>query len=46
MFNIIGISDFGEEIIDTADTRMEAIRLVTEYRMSFGNSWIIMYKRK
>tara|TARA_R100000353_G_scaffold19413_3_gene17929 strand:- start:282 stop:422 length:141 start_codon:yes stop_codon:yes gene_type:complete len=46
MYNIIGISRFGKEIIDTADSRLEAIRLVNEYRIAFGIEWIIQYKRK
>ena len=46
MYNIIGESKYGTEVIDTADSRLEAIRLVNEYRIDFGNEWIIKFKRK
>jgi len=46
MYNIIGKSKYGTEVVDTADSRLEAIRLVNEYRMAFGNEWIIKFKRK
>ena len=47
MYNIIGLYGFNEaEVIDTADSRLEAIRLVNEYKMAFGNKWIIKFKRK
>ena len=46
MYNIIGISRFGEEIIDTADSRLEAIKLVNDYQLAFGNEWIIKFKKK
>tara|TARA_R100000278_G_scaffold114925_1_gene93617 strand:+ start:21 stop:161 length:141 start_codon:yes stop_codon:yes gene_type:complete len=46
MYNIIGKSRYGTEVIDTADNRLEAIRLVHEYRIAFGNEWIIKIKRK
>jgi|TARA_R100000805_G_C3518071_1_gene41529 YesN/AraC family two-component response regulator len=46
MYNIIGISQQGAEVIDTADNRIEAIKLVNEYKMAFGNEWIIKFKRK
>ena len=47
MYNIIGLYGYNNaEVIDTADSRLEAIRLVNEYRMAFGNEWIIKYKRK
>jgi len=45
MYNIIGESKYGTEVIDTADSRLEAIRLVNEYRIAFGNEWIIKFKR-
>ena len=45
MYNIIGkMKRFsGTEVIDTADSRLEAIRLVNEYRIAFGNEWIIKF---
>ena len=46
MYNIIGKSKYGTEVVDTADSRLEAIRLVNEYKMAFGNEWIIKFKRK
>tara|TARA_R100001163_G_scaffold56784_1_gene44544 strand:- start:402 stop:557 length:156 start_codon:yes stop_codon:yes gene_type:complete len=51
MFNIIGyyndLTVIGDaEVIDTADNRIEAIKLVNEYKMAFGNEWIIKFKRK
>tara|TARA_R100001224_G_C3976537_1_gene134365 strand:- start:194 stop:337 length:144 start_codon:yes stop_codon:yes gene_type:complete len=47
MYNIIGLYRYNDvEVIDTADSRLEAIRLVNEYRMAFGNEWIIKFKRK
>ena len=46
MYNIIGKSKYGTEVIDTADSRLEAIRLVNEYRIAFGNEWIIKFKKK
>ena len=47
MYNIIGLYGYNDaEVIDTADSRLEAIRLVNEYRMAFGNEWIIKFKRK
>jgi hypothetical protein len=46
MYNIIGKSKYGTEVLDTADSQLEAIKLVNEYRMAFGNEWIIKFKRK
>ena len=47
MYNIIGLYGYNNaEVIDTADSRLEAIRRVNEYRMAFGNEWIIKFKRK
>jgi hypothetical protein len=47
MYNILGLYGFNEcEVIDTADSRLEAIRLVQEYRMAFGSKWIIKYKKQ
>jgi len=47
MYNIIGLYKYNNvEVIDTADSRIEAVRLVNEYRMAFGNEWIIKFKRK
>tara|TARA_R100001594_G_scaffold35064_2_gene64198 strand:- start:801 stop:944 length:144 start_codon:yes stop_codon:yes gene_type:complete len=47
MYNIIGLYEYNDaEVIDTADSRLEAIRLVHEYRLAFGNKWIIKFKRK
>ena len=46
-YEILGLYKFNEvEVIDTTDSRLEAIRLVNEYRMTFGNEWTIKYKRQ
>ena len=46
MFYIIGISDYqGEEVIDTATSRIEANRLVNEYQMAFGNDFRVEFAR-
>ena len=46
MYNIIGLYEYNDaEVIDKADSRLEAIRLVNEYRLAFGNKWIIKFKR-
>ena len=47
MYNIIGLYGYNDaEVIDTADNRIEAIKLVQEYRLAFGDEWIIKIKRK
>ena len=47
MYNIIGLYEYNDaEVIDTADNRLEAIRLVNEYRMAYGNEWTIKYKKQ
>ena len=46
-YEILGLYKFNEvEVIDTADSRLEAIRLVNEYTMAYGNGWTIKYKRQ
>ncbi len=46
MFEIIGISNYqGEEVIDTATSRIEAIRLTHEYHFSFGSEWVIKFRK-
>ena len=40
MFYIIGTSKYkGQEVIDTATSKIEAIRLAHEYQMAFGNDF-------
>ena len=46
MFDIIGISQFGREIIDTANNKKEAEYMVYEYQLAFGPDFNITYKRK
>ena len=47
IYEILGLYKFNEvEVIDTADSRLEAIKLVNEYRMAFGNEWTIKYKKQ
>lgn len=36
MFEIIWTSQYGTEVIDTAETKKEARRLVQEYQIAFG----------
>jgi hypothetical protein len=46
-YEILGVYKFNEvEVIDYAETKMEAIRLVHEYRIAYGNEWNITCKRK
>ena len=46
-YEILGVYKFNEvEVIDYAKTNMEAIRLVHEYRMAFGNEWNITCRLK
>tara|TARA_R110002012_G_scaffold124828_1_gene276025 strand:+ start:860 stop:1003 length:144 start_codon:yes stop_codon:yes gene_type:complete len=46
MYNIIGLYGYNNtEVIDTADSRLEAIRLANEYRIAFGNEWIIKFRK-
>ena len=46
MYNIIGISQYGREIIDTADDKELAEFMVREYQLAFGSDFNIIYKRK
>ena len=46
MYNIIGISQYGKEIIDTADNNKLAKFMVREYQLAFGSGFNITYKRK
>ena len=36
MFEIVWTSQYGKEVIDTADTKKEAEYLMEEYRIAFG----------
>ena len=46
-YEILGLYKFNKvEVIDAADSRLEAVRLVNEYRMAHGNEWTIKYKRQ
>jgi hypothetical protein len=45
MWIIYGKSQYGKEQIDTADDKKEAHRLCGEYRLAFGNGWIIWCER-
>ena len=45
MFEIIGkLEDFDIEVIDSADTYNEAVYMLGEYEMAFGNGWILWIK--
>ena len=37
---------YNKEVIDTATSIKEACYLLKEYRLAFGNSYIIYYKKK
>lgn len=41
MYKIVARSQYGTEVIDTADTLKEAQSLVSEYQMAFGSSFYI-----
>ena len=42
MFKIIGRYNYDTfEIIDSADCLDEAYRLLYEYKLSFGNKWVL-----
>ena len=45
IYKIMGLSVSGKEELDTAPSRMEADRLVDEYRLAFGTGWSIWCKR-
>ncbi len=45
MYKIIGwYKSKSAEILDTADNKLEASKLAEEYRLAFGNDWIIEIK--
>tara|TARA_R100000734_G_C3200340_1_gene19440 strand:+ start:10 stop:156 length:147 start_codon:yes stop_codon:yes gene_type:complete len=44
-YKIIGIYNGEKEEIDTAKNKKEAIYLMNEYKLSFGNNWIIKIKK-
>ena len=46
MYNIIGKSEYGTEVLDTADSKLEAMILCREYIMAFGAKWTIKYEYK
>lgn len=45
MYDIIGISQYGREVIDTAESLTDALHMVREYRLAFGMGWTITYRR-
>ncbi len=45
MFEIIGRSQYGREVIDTAESLRDALYLVGEYRLAFGAGWSISYRK-
>jgi hypothetical protein len=45
MYEIIGLSQYGREVIDTADTLREALHMLGEYRLAFGVGWTISYRK-
>tara|TARA_R100000005_G_C4953509_1_gene172959 strand:- start:408 stop:581 length:174 start_codon:yes stop_codon:yes gene_type:complete len=42
-YYIIGKSIYGKEVLDTAKTYGEAVKLVYDYQLAFGNKWTIHY---
>ena len=47
MYEIVGLyRNNVSEVLDTADNKVEAITLAHEYRLAFGDQWIIKIKRK
>jgi len=45
MFEIVGEYEGQIEVLDTAETYKEAEFLKSEYRIAFGNSWIIKIEK-
>ena len=45
MYNIIGIYKGNKEVIDTAKDEQEAIYLINEYQLAYGNDWRIYYEK-
>jgi hypothetical protein len=43
-YKIIAISRYGREVVDTAKTLKEAMRLEREYQMAFGSEFTIIVK--
>ena len=43
-YKIIGIYKGKKEEIDVAENRKQAIKYVNEYRLAYGNDWIIKFK--
>lgn len=46
MYVIIGVSKYGNEVSDCADTREEALYLRNEYRDAFGPGWDIYFRKR
>lgn len=44
MFQIMGSYQGEVEEIDTAESETEALELVGEYRLAFGQGWTVWYK--
>ncbi len=44
MFEIVGVYDGTEEVVDTAEDLTEARYLVGEYQMAFGSDWRIYHR--
>ena len=45
VWKIIGVSGHGTEELDEFDNRAEALKMLREYRMAFGQQWILDIKR-
>lgn len=45
MYDIVGSSPYGREVIDTAETLADAKAMLVEYRLAFGPTWVITMRR-
>jgi len=46
MYSIIGVyQNCMPEELDTAETKQDAVKLMREYRMAFGQAWKITIKQ-
>ena len=46
MYSIIGVyQNCMPEELDTAETKQDAVKLMREYRMAFGQAWKIYIKQ-
>jgi hypothetical protein len=46
MYKIIAKSIYGTEVIDSTDSILDAEHLVNEYRLAYGPTFTIYYKKQ